>query len=91
MNKAVKESTRNDIRLPKYEKLNCIVRTIREWDDDDCDFFHTEQFCEELINQYCEDEHNKCKVRSWLINLIFAPVKLFQSAYDVFYNSKDKQ
>lgn len=91
MNKAVKESIRKDIRLPKHEKLNCIVRTIREWDDDDCDFFHTESFCEELIKQYCEYEHDKCKVKSWLINIIFAPARLFQSAYDVFYNSKDKQ
>lgn len=90
MNEAFKESTRNDIRIPKYEKLNCIVRTIREWDDDDCDFFHTESFCEELIKQYCEEKHNKCNVRSWLINLIFAPARFFQSAYDVFYNSKDK-
>ena len=91
MNKDIKESIRNDIRLPKYEKINCIVRTIRELDDDDCDFFHTEQFCEELINKYCEDEHNKCKARSWFINLMFAPVRLFQSSYDVLYNSKDKQ
>ncbi len=78
MNKAVKESIKNYIRLPKHEKLNCIVRTIREWDDDNCDFFHTESFCEELINQYCEEEKNKRKARSWLVNILFSPIKLFQ-------------
>lgn len=91
MTSTQKQRTKNDIRIPKYEKLNCIVRTIREWDDDECDFFHTENFCEELIDQYYKDEKNKNKTRSIIINLIFIPVKLFQSIYDVFYNSKYKQ
>lgn len=90
MTSTQKQKTKNDIRIPEREKLNCIVKTIREWDDDECDFFHTENFCEDLINQYCEEEKNKCKAKTFVVNLLFAPVKLFQSIYDVFYNSKDK-
>jgi hypothetical protein len=90
MTSTQKQRIKNDNRIPKYEKLDYIIKSIREWDDDDCDFFHSEQFCKELINLYFEEEHNRCKVRSRFVNTLLSPIRFFQSVFDVFYCSKDK-
>lgn len=86
-----KKRTKNYIRIPKYEKLDYIIKTIREWDDDSCDFFHSEEFCKKLIEQYCQEQKKTHSAKLFLESFLLLPIRFLHSVFDVFYCSKDKQ
>lgn len=91
MTSTQKQITKNDNRIPKYEKLDYVIKAIREWDDDDCEFFHSESFCKNLIEQYCQEQKKTHSAKLSLEYLRLSFIRFFQSVFDVFYCSKDKQ
>lgn len=91
MNNAQKQINKTDTRIPKHEKLDYIIKAIREWDDDCCEFFHSEEFCEKLIEQYCQEKKKIHSAKLLLEYFLLFPIRFFKSVFDVFYCSKDKQ